>query len=519
MTMSPVEPMDQPALVGDLKTTDGSLLPPSPPHADEKVRSGEEYYLGDSPTEEELRTLRRVASPLPIRVFAIAFIELCERFSYYGIINVRELSFPRDRFVIIAPPPPVLFGSNGDPVTNYIQQDMPPGSTTGAVLDPFDSDAQPGALGRGQSTAFAITTFNQFFQYTMPLFGAFVADQYWGRFRTISAALGVDIVGHLILIVSALPSVLRNPNSSLAVLILAIVVIGVGTGGFKPNISPLIMEQLELGPMRVVTLSKTGERVIVDPATTTNKVYNWFYFFVNVGSLIGQVGMAYAERYVGFWLSFTLPTIVLGIAPTVLVWGRKRYSTTSIEAGGSILIPALRTFLLANKGRWSINPIRTWKKLHDGTFWENVKPSRYSDETRPRWMTFDDIWVDELRRGFNACATFIWLPLYWLCYNQSTYKYIFGMEPSLMLTTPSQQQPTLPGSRHVKARHPQRRDLQPRPVCAAHLYSHLRPAPVPMAPQDAHPLHAHQARHRRFLVRRLCHGLGLPRAALHLPQV
>ncbi|KAJ3501816.1 hypothetical protein NM208_g16858 [Fusarium decemcellulare] len=73
---------------------------------------------------------------------------------------------------------------------------------------------------------------------------------------------------------------------------------------------------------------------------------------------------------------------------------------------------------LAQKGRWSLNPFQTWKNMHDGTFWENVKPSRFTDETRPKWMTFDDAWVDEVRRGFAACAVFCWYPIFWLCYNQ-----------------------------------------------------------------------------------------------------
>ncbi|KAJ2957151.1 hypothetical protein NQ176_g11268 [Zarea fungicola] len=37
-----------------------------------------------SPTAEELVTLRRVANKIPAWLFTIAFIELCERFSYYG---------------------------------------------------------------------------------------------------------------------------------------------------------------------------------------------------------------------------------------------------------------------------------------------------------------------------------------------------------------------------------------------------------------------------------------------------
>jgi len=33
-------------------------------------------------------------------------------------------------------------------------------------------------------------------------------------------------------------------------------------------------------------------------------------------------------------------------------------------------------------------------------------------------MTFDDQWVDEVARGFAACSVFLWVPLYWLTYNQ-----------------------------------------------------------------------------------------------------
>jgi hypothetical protein len=37
-----------------------------------------------SPTEEELTTLRRVSGPIPWTAYTVAFVELCERFSYYG---------------------------------------------------------------------------------------------------------------------------------------------------------------------------------------------------------------------------------------------------------------------------------------------------------------------------------------------------------------------------------------------------------------------------------------------------
>lgn len=91
----------------------------------------------------------------------------------------------------------------------------------------------------GQRASTGITQFNQFWQYLMPLFGAYIADQYWGRYKTISYALGVDIIGHLILVISAIPPVIPSQGGSVACMILGIIVIGMGTGGFKPNASLL----------------------------------------------------------------------------------------------------------------------------------------------------------------------------------------------------------------------------------------------------------------------------------------
>lgn len=80
----------------------------------------------------------------------------------------------------------------------------------------------------------------------MPLLGAYMADQYWGRFKTIQIACGIALVGHVILIISAIPQVITNPNGAIACFAIGIVIMGVGVGGFKSNISPLIAEQCEL---------------------------------------------------------------------------------------------------------------------------------------------------------------------------------------------------------------------------------------------------------------------------------
>lgn len=45
----------------------------------------------EHPTEEELHTLRRVSGKVPWTAYTVAFVELCERFSYYGTTAVCKL--------------------------------------------------------------------------------------------------------------------------------------------------------------------------------------------------------------------------------------------------------------------------------------------------------------------------------------------------------------------------------------------------------------------------------------------
>jgi POT family proton-dependent oligopeptide transporter len=346
----------------------------------------------DVPNDEELHTLRRVSDKIPFKAYTIAFVELVERMSYYGTTQV---------FV------------------NFIQQPNP-GTRTGKAVNPKAQNAQPGALGLGQQASTGLTTFNQFWVYLIPLFGAYVADTYWGRYKTIWVSVLIAIAGHVILVASAAPDVIAAPHKALAAFIIGLIIMGVGTGGFKPNISPLVAEQVPNPKIHIREqkgwFSSKIERVIVDPQVTILRVYNWFYLFINIGALVGQISMTYAERYVGFYLSYLLPTVSFCITLPILYICRNWYRHTPPE--GSVLGPALKLFVFATKGRLHVNPVKTYRHLHDGTFWEAVKPSKMDPSRRKAWMKYDDAWVDEVSRGFSACSVFLWYPLYWLTYNQ-----------------------------------------------------------------------------------------------------
>jgi len=189
-----------------------------------------------------------------------------------------------------------------------------------------------------------------------PLLGAYIADQYFGRYLTIQYSICFALVGHVILIISAIPPVIVNPNAAIGIFSLGIVIMGLGTGGFKSNISPLIAEQYK-DERAYVRTNKHGKKEIVDPATTTARIYLYFYFLINCGSLTGSIAMVYAEHYVGFWLSFMLPTVMFSICPIILFTFKKYYVLS--PPTGSVMAKAFKLIKLAFKGKWSINPSTT----------------------------------------------------------------------------------------------------------------------------------------------------------------
>ncbi|KAL4790840.1 POT family-domain-containing protein [Aspergillus venezuelensis] len=324
---------------------------------------GREY-----PTSEELNTLRRVSGKVRWTAYTIAFVELCERFSYFGTTAV---------------------------FTNFIQQPLPENSTTGAGFS-----GQSGALGHGQRAATGLNLFNTFWCYFMPILGAWVADEFLGRLRTIQVSISFAMLGHIILIVSALPPVMKHPDAALATFSIGLVIFGIGVGGFKSNIAPLIAEQHPDRRAYIQVDTTTGERYIVDPAQTITRIFMYFYFMINVGALVGSISMVYAEKYVGFWLAFLLPTALFTLCPLVLFTCRKKYMVT--PPTGSVVGKAFRLWAFA------LRPHLSWNLV------------KFNVRHRPSWMTFDDLWVDEVRRGVKACGVFAWYPLYWLAYGQMT---------------------------------------------------------------------------------------------------
>ncbi|KAK8856751.1 Major facilitator superfamily domain general substrate transporter [Apiospora arundinis] len=326
------------------------------------VQSGDK---GPTPVEVgSTQGLRRVPGKIPLAALLILSVELGERFTYFGLSG---------------------------PIQNYINNPYDPAS------------GLPGALGRGQASATALGNFFKFWAYTSTVIGAVVADQYLGKFKTILLACSIYTVGLIILVATSTPAALKD-GAGFGGLIVAMITIGLGTGGIKANVTPMCAEQYK-EPEVVVQTLKSGEIVVVDPQLTVQKLFMWFYWIVNVGALSPLITVNVEAKH-SFWLAYLIPLIAIIISTTIFLLGQKKY--TKIPPQGSPLLDAARVTAAA------------WREKG----FENAKPSAlqangklaaypFASEAR-----YTDSYVAEVQRGLRSCKMFLFLPFYFVCWIQ-----------------------------------------------------------------------------------------------------
>lgn len=242
-----------------------------------------------------------------------------------------------------------------------------------------------------------------------------IADARWGRFKTICVFCVVYFVGLLIITLTSIPGSLAR-GGGLPGWIVGALIVACGTGGIKSNVSPLVADQYRRTKPHIKVL-KTGERVIVDPNVTITRIYNIFYWCINVGSL-SSIATSETERRVGFWAAFLIPSAVFVLTPIVLVLSWSLYY--KVAPKGSILTEVWRCTKVATgaSGFWK-NPFR---KI-DGGMWKYAKPSYYltssekgrelttAEKRNANRITWDDQFVDELKRTMRACQIFLFYPV------------------------------------------------------------------------------------------------------------
>ncbi|TVY58000.1 Peptide transporter PTR2 [Lachnellula cervina] len=327
--------------------------------------------LHNSPTEEERRTLRRVAGKLPTIAYLICAVEFAERASYYGVQP--------------------LFA-------NYVNRPLPAhGNGWGAPQR--NSENTAGALGMGTVKSTAVSQSFSMLAYALPVFAGYISDTRTGRFKMICAGVGVCGLAHVLMMASGAKALLANGNAKIPFFI-SIYILAIGAAMFKPNISPTLLDQMRSTKLETKTL-KTGEKVIVDPEATTERVMLWFYLLINVGGFM-NVPTSYTAKYVGWWLSFGIP-LILYLPLPFLLWFLKK-KLILYPPGGSDLGNVVRILGICFKRGG-------WKSIGRGGFFDPARPSVIATSGSPIDVPWNDAFVDDVRRAFQATGIFIFFPI------------------------------------------------------------------------------------------------------------
>lgn len=135
--------------------------------------------------------------------------------------------------------------------------------------------------------------------YLLPLIGAWIADRYWGRYRTILWISFAYCAGHALM--SATEGTKWGLFAGLGLL-------AIGSGGIKPCVSAFVGDQFRPGQEAQLA-----------------KAYGLFYWSINFGSFFAFSFLPYIRAKTSYAVAFLIPGIFMLLATAIFYAGRRKY--------------------------------------------------------------------------------------------------------------------------------------------------------------------------------------------------
>ncbi|XP_039780479.1 protein NRT1/ PTR FAMILY 2.13-like [Panicum virgatum] len=187
----------------------------------------------------------------------------------------------------------------------------------------------------------------------MPVVGAFVADAFWGRFRTMLFGSVVGVIGMVVITLSATIRQLKPPSCSAAArqagtcvgpsaLHRAVLYVGMGllvvsAGGTNPTALPFGADQFD----------ETSER----HRAGLTRYFNWYYAVSMTATFLVLTVIVYLQDKVSWGLGFAIPTVLILVAFAVFLAGTAVYVFVPPE--GSIFSSVARV-VVASCRKWRL---------------------------------------------------------------------------------------------------------------------------------------------------------------------
>lgn len=204
--------------------------------------------------------------------------------------------------------------------------------------------------------------------YFTPLFGGYLADRFLGRYKTIFYLSFGYVAGH---------GVLALWESKWG-LFTGLCLIALGAGGIKPCVSAFVGDQF------------TGKQQHL-----LEKVYGWFYWIINLGSLASTIAIPLLLHYSGSRVAFAVPGVLMAIALLVYWLGTRHYvkvppTGPNPNSFAKVVIHALR-----HRGE------------NSGAHWLDAAAGRFNEEA-----------VEGAKAVFRITGVFAVITVFWALFDQ-----------------------------------------------------------------------------------------------------
>ncbi len=169
-------------------------------------------------------------------------------------------------------------------------------------------DATPGTAMSEAAATENVHYFN-FAVYITPVLGALLSDLFIGKYRTIIYLSIVYCMGHAAL------ALMGSSGSAAVWLVLGLALISLGSGGIKPCVSAHVGDQFGARNSHLLP-----------------KVFNGFYFSINVGAFLSMLLTPWLLEWHGPHWAFGVPGVLMALATLIFWMGRRRF--IHVPAGG-----------------------------------------------------------------------------------------------------------------------------------------------------------------------------------------
>ncbi|CAM0913483.1 unnamed protein product [Alopecurus aequalis] len=138
----------------------------------------------------------------------------------------------------------------------------------------------------------------------LPLVTAVLADSYWDRYSTITASSLLYVAG----LIGLTSWALLHQWMPCSSLFLPLYLISIGQGGYNPSLQAFGADQLYIGD------DDDDGGTAEEKGKVKSAFFQWWYFGICCGSLLGNSTMSYVQDTVGWGIGFAIPCAAMAVS-------------------------------------------------------------------------------------------------------------------------------------------------------------------------------------------------------------